>query len=70
MSLLHGPDGLTNVLGLAEMAGCQVDAEGCLARVMSFDRIFSSCFVASPVSLIKIYQKITNLIIAMTSYSL
>ena len=48
VSLLHGVGGLTNILGLAEMAGCQVYTEGCLACIVSLYPIFSLSLLALP----------------------
>ena len=48
MSLLHSIDGLSNILSLAEGAGCQVYTEGCLTGIMSSYFIFSLSFITSP----------------------
>ena len=39
---------MTNILGLAEMAGCQVYTEGCLACIVSVYPIFSLSLLALP----------------------
>ena len=46
--LLHGIDGLSNILSLADGAGCQVYTGGCLTGIVSSYFIFSLGFITSP----------------------